>query len=112
MGRIITLFSACWAFSVPLLCTSGMLVHPCDCESSSGCDHETECSDDPCNATAIVQNGTSMRAFNLTELVAAPINFAPLIAMDAAWCSVPLRWVQPPSSCHRPHGDGELPLLI
>src|SRR3972149_3075250 len=65
MGRTITLLSAFWAFSIPMLCTSGVLVHPCDCESPTGCGHETKCADDPCNVTVIVQNGSSIRAFDL-----------------------------------------------
>ena len=112
MGRTITLFSACWVYSVPLLCTSGLIVHPCDCESPNGCDHETECSDDPCNATAIVPNGSTLRAFDFCELVAAPLDHAPLIAVDAMLCSFSLRQSKPPGQYHRPFADGDLPLLI
>lgn len=42
-----------WTFAaLPALCTAGVLVHPCDCQSDKGCSHETECSDDPCNSVA------------------------------------------------------------
>ena len=112
MGRTIILLSACWAFSVPLLCTSGLLVHPCDCDSPNGCDHETECSDDPCNATSIVQNGSSPRAFDFSELVAAPLDDAPLVAIEAMLYRYTLRLVDPTGLCHRPYADGDLPLLI
>lgn len=112
MGRTLTLFSACWAFSVPMLCTSGLLVHPCDCDSPSGCDHETECSDDPCNATAIVQNSASPRTIDFSELVAAPLDDAPLLAVEAMLCSFALRWVEPPGKSHRPYADSDVPLLI
>jgi len=51
MGRGITLFAGLWTFvALPSLCTAGVLVHPCDCETPAGCSHEAECSDDPCNA--------------------------------------------------------------
>mgnify|MGYP001594619423 FL=1 len=112
MVSTLTLLSACWAFSIPLLCTSGMLVHPCDCESPTGCGHETECSDDPCNVTVIVQNGSSIRAFNLSELVAAPLDDAPLVAVEAMPCSFTLRLVEPPGQDNRPYADSDLPLLI
>jgi len=112
MGRILSLLFACWAFSVPLLCTSGALVHPCDCESPTGCGHETECSDDPCAVTVIVQNGSSIRAFDLSDLVAAPLDDASLVAVEAMECSFSLHLVDPPGQCHRPHADSDVPLLI
>jgi hypothetical protein len=112
MCRTMTLLSACWAFSIPLLCTAGVLVHPCDCESPTGCDHETECSDDPCNVIVIVQNDSSVRAFDLSELVAAPIDHAPLVAVDAMLCRFTLRLVEAPGQDNRPYADSDLPLLI
>lgn len=112
MGQSLTLLSACWAFTVPLLCTSGVLVHPCDCESASGCGHETECSDDPCNVTFIVQNCSTVRGFDLSELVAAPLDDAPLIAVEATFCSFTLHFAEPPGQDHRPYADSILPLLI
>ena len=112
MGRILSLLSACWAFSVPLLCTSGMLVHPCDCESPTGCGHETECSDDPCNVTVIVQNGSSVRGFDHSEFVSAPLDDAPLVAVEAMGCSFTLRLVESPGDDNHPYADSDLPLLI
>lgn len=112
MARTITLLSAFWAFSVPLLCTSGLLIHPCDCDSPSGCDHETECSDDPCNATAIVQNGSSVRTLDHSELVAAPLDDAPLVAVEAMLCSFSFRLVEPSGQDNRPYAESDLPLLI
>lgn len=91
MGRIVTLLAACWASSVPWLCTSGVLVHPCDCESPTGCDLETECSDDPCNVYAIVQDSSSVRAMDYSELVAVPLDDAPLVAVEAMLCSFAFR---------------------
>lgn len=53
MGLKIVLFAGVWTFSLlPALCTAGVLVHPCDCESNDGCGHESECSDDPCASVA------------------------------------------------------------
>lgn len=112
MDRSITLLSAFWAFSIPMLCTSGVLVHPCDCESPTGCGHETECSDDPCNVTVIVQNGTSVRAFDDSELCATPLDHAALIAFEAIRCSITLRTVEPPWRGNRPYADSDVPLLI
>jgi len=112
MGQTVTLLSACWAFSIPLLCTSGLLVHPCDCESPTGCGHETECSDAPCNVTVIVQNGSSLRAFDFSELVAAPLDDTPLVAIEAMLCSFTLRLVEPTGQDNRPYADSDLPLLI
>ena len=112
MGQTVTLLSACWAFSIPLLCTAGVLVHPCDCESPTGCGHETECSDDPCSVTVIVQNGSSVRAFDHSELVAVPLDHAPLVAVEAMLRSFTLRLAEPPGQFHRPYADSGLPLLI
>ena len=112
MAQIVTLLSACWAFSVPLLCTSGVFVHPCDCESPTGCGHETECSDAPCNVTVIVQIDSSVRAFYLSELAAAPLDHAPLVAVEAMLCSFTLRLVVAPGQDNRPYADSDLPLLI
>ena len=112
MGRTITLLCAVWAFSIPSLCTSGLLVHPCDCESPAGCGHETECSDDPCNVTFIVQNGSSARTFDLYELVAVPLDDAPLVAVEATLRSFALRFAEPPGPFDRPHAESDLPLLI
>jgi len=33
---------------LPALCMGGWLLHPCDCESSIGCQHESDCASDPC----------------------------------------------------------------
>ena len=53
LGRLMVLFAGVWTFvALPSLCTSGVLVHACDCESSTGCGHETECADDPCASVA------------------------------------------------------------
>ena len=112
MGQSVTLFSACWAFSVPLLCTSGTLVHPCDCESPTGCGHETECSDDPCNVTVIVQNGSSVRSLDPSELVAAPPVDAPLVAVEAMPGRFALHLFEPPGQDHRPFAASDTQLLI
>ena len=112
MGRTITLLSAFWAFSIPMLCTSGVFVHPCDCESPTGCGHETKCADDPCNVTVIVQNGSSVRAYVLSELVAVPLDHAALVAVDAIRCGFTLCTVEPPWRDNRPYADSDVPLLI
>jgi len=89
-----------------------MLVHPCECGSPTGCDHETECSDDPCNVTVIVQNGSSVRGFDHTELVAAPLDDAPIVAVEAILSRLTLRLIEPPGRDNRPFADSDLPLLI
>lgn len=33
---------------LPVLCTGGWLLHPCDCGSTIGCEHESSCNSDPC----------------------------------------------------------------
>lgn len=112
MVRTILLILACWAFSVPLLCTSGILVHPCDCDSPSGCDHETECSDDPCNATAVVQNGLSLRTFGFSELIASRLGDAPSFFIEKMCCKAPRQSPESPGVDNRPYAEGDLPLLI
>ncbi len=56
--------------SVPVLCASGVLVHPCDkgctlpsdahhpVESGRGCGHETGCSRDPCGLVMLRNHGS------------------------------------------------------
>lgn len=33
---------------LPALCSGGWLLHPCDCDSTTGCEHEADCASDPC----------------------------------------------------------------
>ncbi len=112
MGRTITLLSALWAFSIPVLCTAGVLVHPCDCESPTGCGHETECSDDPCNVTVIVQNGSSHRVFEHSEFVAVPLDHTPLVVIEAMRCSLTSHRLELTWRDNRPYADSDVPLLI
>ena len=113
MERTVTLLAAVWTFTVlPSLCTSGLLVHPCDCDSPSGCRHETECSDDPCCAAVIVQPDLSVRALALPELTAAPLDDAATVGADEL-CAAPLQ--RPSQSLDRwrhAFSDNDLPLLI
>lgn len=44
----VTLIMAWTLLLLPALCTGGWLLHPCDCGSSLGCEHESECASDPC----------------------------------------------------------------
>ena len=68
MGRIrwVNLMAAVWGlFIVPTLCTGGLIVHQCEdehpspChptqekEDTSGCGHESDCSDDPCHIVGL-----------------------------------------------------------
>ena len=59
-GGGILLFAGVWTFvALPSLCTLGVLVHACDCESPTGCGHETECADDPCASVATPREETA-----------------------------------------------------
>ena len=47
--RTIVIFASLWTFfGVPHLCMTGMISHPCDQHGSQDCEHESDCSDDPC----------------------------------------------------------------
>ena len=113
MGQTITLFAALWTLSVlPPLCTSGLLVHPCDCDSPSGCSHETECLDDPCCAVVIVRLESSPRASGLPDLTAAPLDDAPTLPADDRLRLPNHRHSQPVRRGNRTYADSDIPLLI
>jgi hypothetical protein len=49
MARITLILILAWTLLLlPALCTGGWLLHPCDCGSTIGCEHEADCSSDPC----------------------------------------------------------------
>lgn len=93
LGAGILLFAGVWSFvALPALCVSGVLVHACDCESSTGCGHETECADDPCASVAPLREETADDQL-VSLLVDTPLE--PL-AVDAAGgglmpvCDIPM----------------------
>lgn len=84
LGRLIVLFAGVWTFvALPSLCTSGVLVHACDCESSTGCGHETECADDPCASVAPPREETAGDQL-VGLLVNAPLEPAVVEVLGAA----------------------------
>lgn len=49
MSRLILIVILAWTLLLlPALCTGGWLLHPCDCGSTIGCEHEADCDSDPC----------------------------------------------------------------
>lgn len=49
MPRIAITLSFAWALLLlPALCMGGWLIHPCDCGTTVGCEHEADCASDPC----------------------------------------------------------------
>ena len=49
MARVTLILILAWTLLLlPALCTGGWLLHPCDCGSNIGCEHEDDCSSDPC----------------------------------------------------------------
>jgi hypothetical protein len=115
MGRnsvLCNLLAMALLVATPVLCIDGLISHPCECGDEIGCGHETDCSDDPCNVTVIVQNGSSVRAFDLSELVTSPLDNAPLVAVEATRYRFTLRMVEPPGRDNRPYADSDVPLLI
>jgi len=112
VGRTITLLTACWGLTLlPNLCTAGVLVHPCECDSPEGCSHETECADDPCNTTAVIQKETTVRALEFLTLCIAlpPDQFK--VCDPAAALETPLPFGSQ-LSADRPFPDSDTPLRI
>lgn len=49
MARLTVILMLAWTLLLlPALCTGGWLLHPCDCGSTIGCEHEEDCPSDPC----------------------------------------------------------------
>lgn len=49
MPRLTLILILAWTLLLlPALCTGGWLLHPCDCGSTIGCEHEADCASDPC----------------------------------------------------------------
>ena len=71
--RAITgMFFALWALLVlPTLCTAGIIGHACDCGLACKCEHEADCSDDPCNqltARRSAQDSYTVKIAPLAEI--------------------------------------------
>ncbi len=46
--------AALWALlALPMLCTTEVLAHHCDCESETACDHDDSCADDACHTMVV-----------------------------------------------------------
>ena len=113
MGRTLTLLSAGWALTLlPVLCTAGVLIHPCECDSPVGCSHESECADDPCNSATLPQTENALRttevpvqvpAFLPAEGAGAGLTPHSIALRRSRW---PLRWA------HRPFPESDIPLLV
>jgi hypothetical protein len=46
----------------PVLCTAGVLLHPCDCGEAISCAHEDACVEDPCSEIVISGTGVVLDA--------------------------------------------------
>jgi hypothetical protein len=70
--RSLTILLACTLLLLPALCAGGWVLHPCDCESTLGCEHETDCASDPCE-TGIARPDSGMDDhFQTTTLPCVP----------------------------------------
>lgn len=56
MSRLTTMMlpATLWALlALPMLCTTDVLAHHCDCESETACDHDDGCADDACHTMVV-----------------------------------------------------------
>jgi hypothetical protein len=56
MGRLVLflgLYSCASTAFAPALCVAGVLAHPCESTHEGPCEHESDCTADPCNAVYV-----------------------------------------------------------
>jgi len=103
---------ALWALLVlPTLCTAGMIGHACDCGVASQCEHESDCSDDPCNqltARRSQQNSDLAKTVPLVESYTSSADSVPhKSSLDVREC-----FSERISRKNLPYPPCDLPLLI
>jgi hypothetical protein len=97
--------------AMPALCVGGAVGHPCDCGTTSGCSHESDCENDPCS-------GSTARVEKQTDEVSAPGPAAPLgsacgtVTSDMVARLLLADVFGPPSGPSLPYRDSDIPLLI
>ncbi len=115
MSRSLLILTLAWALLLlPVLCAGGLLVHPCDCGTTIGCEHETDCDSDPCeielartdsSTDSFIRNteSTTLKAFEPTDLTDSTT------PGSTSWATGP-----PPSdtTAALPYPPSDLPLLI
>ena len=85
----------------PVLCTAGVLLHPCDCGEAISCAHEDACVEDPCADMVIAGIGLvlSVPPVDLGIRIHPPVCIAAGIAPE------------PPRRSNLPCPVSALPLL-
>lgn len=67
MRKALPLIFGLWTlFAAPMLCTAGVLDHPCDCGKQEDCSHESECGQDPCSSIVATRDGPTPGANGIT----------------------------------------------
>ncbi len=106
--------AALWALlALPMLCTTEVLAHHCDCESETACDHDDGCADDACHTMVVPARPNLQRGGQATHsdspmsLVSCIARFSarphPALARDA---SPPLPILS------MPFAESDVPLLL
>ena len=114
MARFTLILTLAWTLLLlPALCTGGWLLHPCDCGSAIGCEHETDCDSDPCEIGLARSDSWSQNHVDESATASAPV------LLDDASRNLDLGQLG-----HRPHASSrafkkalpfpptDLPLLI
>lgn len=74
MARIILILTVAWTLLLlPALCTAGWLLHPCDCGSAIGCEHETDCDSDPCEIRLVRSDAWSQNHLDGAVAASTPV---------------------------------------
>lgn len=93
----------------PALCTAGVLAHLCPCEDEVACEHEADCSADPCSELAVRQPEGGGDADLVAAHAAVPVPALSTLLPSPTRPRAPHR---APPRAGLPYPPGDLPLRI
>ncbi len=106
------MFLALWALLVlPSLCTAGVIGHACGCGEASECEHESDCSDDPCNQLTARRSEQNNEMAETVPLAVSYTSFAVNLSRKSS-LDMRERFSERVSGKNLPYPPGDLPLLI
>ena len=115
MRSYVTVSAALCVFLTPILCMSGVLDHPCDCDAEMACGHEADCAADPCRAFVAARSSSRSTPLVAYGSFPVPAFAAGPCALLSVRAIVPLRHCadeQTAHTCRLPFPRSDMPLLL
>ncbi len=115
MRSYVTVSAALCVFLTPILCMSGVLDHPCDCDAEMACGHEEDCAADPCHAFVAARFSSRPTPLLAHDSFPMPAFAAGLCALLPVRATTHLqKYVDEQAShaCRLPFPRSDMPLLL